>query len=150
MAKKKKRKFKNKSICLIDPAIIESDAFYDLSGKAAVVALIRFYQKVYRKKKDKRKNSFKNLIMTNNKQLIFTYGEAKELGIKSSRTFYRVIKELVEEKGFIDIEHRGNYHNNEPTLYAISERWRNYGTKNYKAVKIPRILPKGLGFQKQN
>ena len=71
MAKKKKRKFKNKSICLIDPAIIESEAFYDLSGKAAVVALIRFHQKVYRKKKDKRKNSFKNLIMTNNKQLIF-------------------------------------------------------------------------------
>lgn len=142
------RKFRNRSFCRLDPAIIESNAFMDLSGKAAHICLIRFHQKTYRKWTNGRKRSEKNLIITNNGEIIFTYAEAKELGIRSTQTFNRVIRELVEEKGFIDISERGNWYRKEPTKFAISDRWKHYGTPNFKRVEIPRLSPKGKGFQK--
>lgn len=134
---------------MLEPFLIESKAFMDLSGKAALVALIRFHQKAYRKRTSRKKKGLKDLVITNNGEIIFTYGEAKELGIKSSQTFYRVIKELVEDKGFINMTYRGNYYNNEPNKFGISERWKHYGTDRYEKVEIPRILPKGIGFKKQ-
>jgi hypothetical protein len=134
---------------MLEPALIESEAFEDLSGKAAMLVLIRFHQKAYKKRKDGRKRGLKNLVVTNNGEIIFTYAEAKELGIKSSQTFYKVIKELVEELGFINIAYRGNYYQNEPSRYSISERWKRYKTDNYEKIKIPRILPKGIGFKKK-
>lgn len=135
---------------MLDPGLIESKAFEDLSGKAAVVALIRFHQKAYKKRKDGKKRGLKNLIVTNNGEIIFTYAEAKELGIKSTQTFHRVLMELVEDKGFIDIVYRGNYYQNEPSKYAISERWKRYGSPQYERVEIPRVLPSGIGFPKKN
>lgn len=92
----------------------------------------------------------KNLVITNNGEIVFTYSEAKELGIKSSQTYYKVIRELVGDKGFIDIAEQGNWYEKKPTKFAISERWKRYGTDEYDSVEVPRILPKGLGFQKQN
>ena len=145
----KNRKFRNKSFCVLEPALIESKAFEDLSGKAAMFVLIRFHQKAYKKRKDGRKRGLKNLIVTNNGEIIFTYAEAKELGIKSTQTFQRVLKELIEDRGFIDIEQRGNYYENKPSKYSISDRWKRYGTPQYERVEIPRVLPKGIGFKTQ-
>ena len=135
---------------MLEPSLIESEAFEDLSGKAAMLTLIRFHQKAYKKRKDGRRRGLKDLVVTNNGEIIFTYAEAKELGIKSTQTFQKVIKELIEDKGFIDMAYRGNYYENEPSKYAISGRWKHYGTSQYERVEIPRILPKGIGFKKQN
>jgi hypothetical protein len=143
-----KRKFKNRSFCMLEPALIESEAFLNLSGKAAMLCLIRFHQKAYKKRTTSKKRGIKALVVTNNGQIVFTYAEAKELGIKSTQTFYRVIRELVEDKGFIDISKMGRWYDKEPTMFAISERWKRYGTDNYEKVDIPRLLPKGLGFKK--
>jgi hypothetical protein len=33
---------------MLEPDLIESDAFRDLSGKAAILVLIRFHQKAHR------------------------------------------------------------------------------------------------------
>ena len=134
---------------MLEPSLIESEAFRDLSGKAAIVTLIRFHQKAYKKRIDGKKRGLKNLVVTNNGEIIFTYGEAKELGIKSTQTFHKVLKELAEDKGFIDIAYRGNYYENEPSKYSISGRWKRYGSSQYEKVKVPRILPKGIGFKKQ-
>ena len=149
MKKKPKRKFKNRSFCMLEPALIESDAFLELSGKAALVCLIRFHQKAYKKRMSKKKRGMKDLVITNNGEIIFTYGEARELGMKSSETFKRVIRELVEDKGFIDVSENGNWYLKQPTKFAISERWKRYGTTAYDKVEIPRLLPKGIGFKKQ-
>jgi len=146
----KKRKFRNRSFCMLEPDLIESDAFRDLSGKWAVVVLIRFHQKAHRKKPGRRQQPLHRYIITNNGEIIFTYGEARELGIKSDRTFHKVIRELVEDKGFIDIEEQGNWYEGKPTKFAISRRWKRYGSSDYKKVKIPRQLPRSLGFQKDN
>lgn len=142
----KKRKFKNRKFCQLMPDLIESAAFMNLSGKAAMLCLIRFHQKTY-KKRLKGKKGLKHLVITNNGEIIFTYGEAVELGIKSSRTFHKVLKELVQDKGFIDIAEPGNWYYKQPTKYAISERWKWYKTDRYETVRLDRSLPKGKGFQ---
>ena len=134
---------------MLEPALIESDAFLNLSGKAAIVCLIRFHQKAYRKN-TRGKKGLKNLTITNNGEIIFTEAEAKELGIKSSETFQRVLREFIEDKGFIDISESGNWYLKKPTKFAISERWKRYGTPEYEKQEKPRLLPKGIGFKKQN
>jgi len=135
---------------MLEPTLIESDAFLNLSGKAAMICLIRFHQKAYKKNVSRKKRGMKDRIITNNGQIIFTHTEARELGIKSSETFQRVIRELVEDKGFVDIAERGNWYEKKPTKFGISERWQKYGTDDYERVEIPRNLPKGIGFKKQN
>jgi hypothetical protein len=146
----KKPKFHNKSFCMLEPSLIESEAVKSLNGKWwALFCLIRFHQKAYRKKTSKHKKGYKNLTITNNGEIMFTYGEAKELGMRSSETFGRVIRELVE-RGFIDIALQGNWYQKEPTKFAISERWKRYGTPDFVKVEVPRQLPKGIGFKKQN
>jgi len=92
-----KRKFHNKSFCMLEPALIESEAVRDLSGKWALLCLIRFHQKVYRKSDKKNRKNFNKMRITNNGEIIFTYAEAKELGMKSSSTFNTVLRELVED-----------------------------------------------------
>ena len=96
---------------------------------------MRFHQKSYKKLLNKKKG-FKNLSRTNDGEIVFTYEEAKELGIKSS-SFYNILRELIEDKGFINITHGGGYYTNDPNKYAISERWQDYGTKHYDRVKMP-------------
>ena len=142
------RKFRNKSSCWLTPDLIESEAFLNLSGKAAMLCVIRFHQKAFKKKIKRKRGGSKEQIITNNGEIIFTYAEAKELGIRSSRTFNRVIRELVEDKGFIDIAEYGSWYGKQPNKFSISCRWRKYGTDEYEKIEIPRILPSGIGFQK--
>jgi hypothetical protein len=142
------RKFRNRSSCWLTPDLIESKAFLSLSGKAAMLCLIRFHQKAFKKKIKRKRGGSKEPIITNNGEIVYTYAEAKELGIRSSRTFYCVIRELVEDKGFIDIEEYGSWYGKQPNKFAISFRWQKYGTAEYKKKEIPRILPSGIGFQK--
>jgi hypothetical protein len=143
------RKFRNKSSCWLTPDLIESDAFLQLSGKAAMLCVIRFHQKTFKKKIKRKRGGSKETIITNNGEIIFTYAEAKELGIRSSRTFNRVIRELVEDKGFIDLAEYGSWYGKQPNKFSISYRWRKYGTDEYEKIEIPRILPSGIGFQKE-
>lgn len=146
---KKKRKYRNRSFCMLESELIESKAFMELSGKAAIVTLIRFHQKVHRKKVKRSQRHLRQYDYTNNGELVFTYGEAKELGITES-AFYRALRELVEDKGFIDIAEPGNWYERKPTKYAIARRWKQYGTDQYKCEKIKRGLPPGIGFKKGN
>lgn len=143
-----KRKFRNRSLCILYPDVLESDAYLSLSGRSAMVVFIRFYQKIHRKRIKGRKG-IKEVAITNNGQIIFPYSEAEELRV-SRRTFNRVIHELIEDKGLIDIGEPGNWYDKLPTKFAISERWKHFGTNRYQAVKLERILPKGLGFQPGN
>jgi len=133
---------------MLEANLIESDAFLNLSGKAALLCLIRFHQKAYKKRTSRKNGDSKRLVITNNGEIIFTYAEARELGISSTRTFYKVLREMIEEKGFIDIAELSKWYEKKPTKFAISERWRKYGTDEYEKTAIKRLLPGGVGFQK--
>lgn len=141
-------KFKQKSFCTLDADLIESEAFLSLSGKAALLSLIRFHQKAYKKRLPTKKRGSKELIITNQGQIVFTYSEFKELGLGNDATFNRVLRELTTEKGFIDIAEQGNWYLKQPTKFSISDRWRDYNTPTFKRIEKTRALPKGLGFKK--
>jgi hypothetical protein len=143
----KKRKFRNRSFSMLEPDLIESEAIQGLSGNAVLV-LIRFHQKAHRKKT--RRRGINWTTITNNGQIQFPYAEAREFGIKSDRTFYRIIRQLVEDRGFIDIVEPGNWYLRQPTKFAISQRWKRYGTADFEIVEMSRSLPPGLGFQRGN
>jgi hypothetical protein len=146
---KKKRKFHVASFCMLEANLIESEAFLRLSGKAAMLVLIRFYQKAHRKRIKGKSKGIGNMTITNNGQIVFTYAEAAELGI-SRPTFFRVLRELIQDKGFIDITETGSWYLKQATKFAISQRWKRYGTDLYDRVEVGRLLPPGLGFKKGN
>ena len=54
-------------------------------------------------------------------------------------TFSNAIKELLE-KGFIDITRPGIGKYRVSTLYAISNRWRKYGTPEFVKVEVKRSV----------
>ena len=72
----------------------------------------------------------KEWIISNNGEIFFTYDEAKNnFGIPRS-TFRRAIDQLVD-LGFIDITHHGGGMMKDASKYAISERWKEYGKKEW-------------------
>ena len=88
-------------------------------------------------------------VIINNGEIVFTYGEAKKkYGISKNR-FTRALKELVA-KGFIDITDTGMGVHKVTTYYAISERWWDYGTTEFKEVKWPKSKIANPGFKRGN
>ena len=68
--------------------------------------------------------------IANNGEIVLTYAEAKRRLRLSPQAYRRAIDELVE-LGFVDIERPGNGAAGIATGYAISERWRDYGTEAF-------------------
>ncbi len=87
-------------------------------------------------------------VVENNGQIIFTYKEAQKKFGLSKRRFRDALDNLIE-LGFIDLNHHGGGMMGDPTLFIISERWRDYG----KDCFISKVRPKdtrGLGFTRKN
>ena len=90
-----------------------------------------------RKDRRKKRTPFERV---NNGQIVFPYVEAqRDFGITSPR-FRRALKQLVA-KGFLDVAHRGGGLEGDATKYAISERWRAYGTPGFEAATMPKGRP---------
>ena len=84
-------------------------------------------------------------VIINNGEIEYSYSEAEKRGI-SRASFMRSITELVE-KGFINITHSGSGGiKGDKTKYAISERWRDWGTDNFVKKTRPRDTRSGRGF----
>ncbi|OPY83436.1 MAG: hypothetical protein A4E70_00206 [Syntrophus sp. PtaU1.Bin005] len=123
----------------VDWEILESEAFQSLNA-TAIRVFLRFLQKRTFTKAGKKGNKSRKQIF-NNHGLIFTYAEALAWGIPGS-TFLSAIKKLIEV-GLVDLEHQGGPHRNEISLYAISERWIDYGTDAFKHKEKSRVLQQG-------
>jgi DNA-binding PadR family transcriptional regulator len=118
--------------------ILDSEAFKALST-SAIRVLLRFLQK---RTWEKRKVKGRKKIVYSNDALAFTYAEAAFLGIKNT-AFYESIRRLVEV-GFIDVDHQGGCYGKDYSRYSLSERWRDYGTDNFKKIEKKRSLQRGL------
>ena len=128
-------------------ALLESEAFRALATANAHKVLAMFYiKRQYSKIGRQGKERWK---IVNNGEIEFTYPESKKkLGITDG-TFRNAIDEL-RIKGFIDIAEYGGGLNKSKNLYEISDRWKLYGTPEYKPPK-PRPKPAtSKGFQKGN
>lgn len=134
---------KIKSQVRLDADIIYSRAFKEImSSGSAITALMRCYQK--RKWDDSRGRKKKKTVYLN-EPFIFPYKEMKALwGIKTT-THWKNMNRLIEV-GFLDLDYQGGwYQKNERTKdfsrYKLSERWRKYGTPEFKKVEKERVLP---------
>jgi len=113
----------------IEGEMVVHSSFISLKGAAPQVLLL-FRCKCVMEKRPKRKPKRWRPRILNNGEITFYYSEAEKRGITRPR-FKRAIDELVK-KGFIDIMRPGNGFARIPTLYAISDRWRKWGTPEFE------------------
>jgi hypothetical protein len=86
----------------------------------------------------------KRIIYDDSEGFLFPYAEAEELGISRTTQHWKNMKTLYD-MGFIDIIHQGGWyqkHEKEKdySIYKISNRWRQYGTPNFKPVEKKKVL----------
>jgi hypothetical protein len=121
-----------------------SQIFRSLSKTSILV--YQDYRMKCKWQEDKRKKGKReNWYIINNGEIEYTYSEAEKRRI-SRASFMRAITELVE-KGFIDISHSGSGGvKGDKSKYAISQRWRNWGTDNFERKTRPKDTRGGRGF----
>jgi hypothetical protein len=139
-----KNKYRIRRDVYVSWEILESEALNKLSATGTRV-LLRFLQKrTWEKGKIPGKGSRKKIVYDNG-GLVFTYTEAKAMGISTSQ-FHAVLRKL-HEVGFIDIEHQGGMYGKDYSRYTLSERWKNYNTGSFKLIEKRRTLWPGHDVQ---
>ena len=133
----------------LEKEMLDSPIYRSLSRVAMLV-----YQDFLGKRfMDRGKGDKRNFwIITNNGKISFPYSEAEKMGY-SRQQFRDAIDEL-QWKGFIDIKHQGKggrkpaKGTGDMTTYWIDDRWKDYGTDEFKPPRNPRKKDtrKGRGF----
>lgn len=81
----------------------------------------------------------------NNGEIVYTYSQAEGKGI-NRQTFVRCLDRLIEN-GLIDLAHPGSGGvKGDVSKYAISDRWRKFGTDDFEKRSRQKDTRKGLGF----
>ena len=124
-----------RKVVVIDQDVVKSVAWLSLSGVAPQVYTLFLTKR--RMEKMKRRGS-KEYICTNNRELIFPYREAESNYKITQPRFLRAIDQLIDH-GFIDIAKLGRPVAKEPTEYALSERWREYGKAGFQQKKRQKV-----------
>lgn len=127
----------------IDKDILRSKAFMSLKTATSIRLFFDFFQKrqMKQRKHSKRKSEW---VITNNGKIEFTYSEAVKRGY-SRAAFARAIDDLID-RGLIDLVRQGGSYEGEKNLFAISERWRDFGTDNFKKKQRQKNTRNGQGF----
>ena len=107
----------------VERILYRSMAFKQLS-KSATVILLEF---LGRRRLERRGSDW---TVTNNGKITLSYREAEKLFGFVPSTMAKSISQLVEY-GFITIAHQGIRTSKDSSKYAISERWRDYGTDKF-------------------
>jgi hypothetical protein len=124
----------------VESEVINSLAIREISGTALRIYLLFLLKRQFGWKPDRK--GVKQFEMRNNGELIFTYGEAeKDHGIKPSA--FREGRDKLIEVGLLDITFSGAGLYKSENLYALSQRWQNYGCPNFVRVIRPKDVSKG-------
>ncbi|MBT3922175.1 MAG: hypothetical protein HOF21_06320 [Nitrospina sp.] len=135
--KQKTKKDPEERTMFIDRYLHRTKAFQGLS-KAAITLLFEF---LYRRKLEYDNEKW---VITNNAEIILSYRYVKKLFGFSHSTTARCLSQLVE-RGFIDIAHQGTANARDCSRYAISDRWKAFGTKKFIEQKRQKDTRR-LGF----
>ena len=130
--------------------MLESEAYRSLSRVAMLI-----YQDFLAKRDMRainRKRAQRKWVIANNGEIIYPYSEAETNGFSKDQ-FRKAIDEL-QQKGFIDITHQGKggrkpaNGTGDVSLYWIDDRWKEYGTNDFRPPRNPRIKDtrKGRGW----
>jgi hypothetical protein len=135
------------TVIVLEQRLVKSDVWLSLSRTAKDVYLI--FRTKCKMGSPPGKPGKRDWTVLNNGELVFTYREARgKYGITASR-FRRGLDELIE-KGFIDVEATGMGVQKVTTLYAVSDRWRDYGTPAFREAKRPEPSIANPGFTRGN
>lgn len=135
------KKYKIKNQIWFEADMFYSESFHCLSA-SAIKTLMRCLQK--RKWEDIKSGRKKTRVYLDD-GFIFPYDEAKALNIAKSTQYWKNIIKLIEV-GFLDLDYQGGWyqkHEREKdySVYKLSERWRKYGTSEFKKGEKPKVLP---------
>ncbi len=140
---------KRRDRMFVSRAAITSKAFLSLKTAAACQVYLIFLNKCQWRKAEIRPGSRdKDWVLVNDKEIQFSYIEARDKYGISDKRFTRAIDELVRV-GLIDIAHSGFGLQKDVTLYGISQRWKKHGTDEFVRVERPK-RDLTLGFTKGN
>ena len=133
----------------ISKKLVNSNAWLALKTSAACHVYMFFLTKCKLDQVAERPmSSHKKWIIANNGEIQFTYKEALDKWRITESKFKKAIDELIRV-GFIDIIHSGSGLHQDPTLYAISNRWEKFGTDGF-IVKKRQKRKVHYGFAKGN
>jgi len=125
----------------VERELIDSSAFMDLGGKSPQVLML-FLAK--RRMERVPVGGDRKWSCTNNGEIEFTYAEAEKRGL-SRKQFARALDDLID-RGFVDITHHGGGLLKDASTYALSDRWRKWGTSEFEEKTRPKDNRR-LGFQ---
>ena len=129
-----RRKLPNARGVYIEQDIINSDAFWDLTGIATQVYMVFLLK---RRLSDKGFGKDKVRIVVNNGEITYTYLEAQNNHRIPKSNFLRARDQLIKV-GFIEIAEDGGCHHT--TKYAISNNWRNYPEQTFERSKSGNLV----------
>ena len=129
-----KRKLPKTRGIFIERDILESDAYWHLTGAAPQVYMV-FLMK--RELSDKGFGKDKARIVVNNGEITYTYLEALNNHWIPKSNFLRARDQLIKV-GLIEIAEDGGCHHT--TKYAISNNWRNYPEQTFERSKSGNLV----------
>ena len=129
-----KRKLPRTRGIYIERDVLESDAYWDLTGAAPQVYMVFLMKRVL---SDKGFGKDKARIVVNNGEITYTYLEALNNHWIPKSNFLRARDQLIKV-GLIEIAEDGGCHHT--TKYAISNNWRNYPEKTFERSKSGNLV----------
>jgi len=129
-----RRKLPNSRGIYIEQDIINSDAFWDLTGIAPQVYMVFLLK---RRLSDKGFGKDKARIVANNGEITYTFVEACKNHKIPKSTFLRARDQLIKV-GLIEIAVDGGCHHT--TKYSISNNWRNYPKQTFERSKSGNLV----------
>lgn len=131
----------------VSKELIQSKAYQSLKAPAAfrVLALFWVRRQVTKLTHGKREQ----WCISNNGRIQFSYKEAHDRWHLSGGAFRRAIDEL-RDRGFVDVAETGQGVHKVANMYALSDRWRKYGTAEYIPPPPRKKGPINRGFQQGN
>ncbi|OGC92589.1 MAG: hypothetical protein A2W25_13900, partial [candidate division Zixibacteria bacterium RBG_16_53_22] len=126
--------------------LVDSPAFASLTYGPAVKVLVWFWQKAEYPKQLKKKGLESPVgkidKILNNGKISFLFQEAGWRGL-SSQQFSHALKDLFRF-GFIDVAHLGRGIQGDYTKFALSDRWKKYGTPEWEESLFPENFFEGF------
>jgi len=120
--------------------LLHSKAFKAIKSAHTIRVLMEFYLRRRMSKPKSRDGKNSLPVIVNNGDIVLDYKYLMDHRGMSQTTISRCFTELVN-LGFVDVAEIANGLHRQPTKWAISERWRKYGTPNFRATERPVITP---------
>ena len=129
-----KRKLPKTKGIYIERDILESDAYWDLTGVAPQVYMVFLMKRIL---SDKPFGKNKVRLIANNGEITYTFVEACKNHRIPKSNFLRARDQLIKV-GLIEIAEDGGCHHT--TKYAISNNWRNYPEQTFERSKSGNLV----------